>query len=164
MWKSQQDRWGLQSLPLPTFISSAHPCMWDSVCCRLTQGLSITPLTQSLKFPLLWYVGLFWRYCEIAEVTSEVSHCFTAVDLLFCNIVCLCKQLGEDKWLPRIQPPTLNERCYIMPTLATRWGEAWPVNTGLCTIQNAVKLIKDAVCIMFPFLHFSWYNVCLHFH
>lgn len=46
----EQDRWGLQSLPLPAFICSAHPCMWESVCSRLSQGLSITPFTQSWKF------------------------------------------------------------------------------------------------------------------
>lgn len=87
VWKSQQDRWGLQSLPLPTFICSAHPCMWESVCCRLSQGLSITPFTQSLKFPLLWYAGLPWSSRDPAEVIvvaySKVSHCFSAVGWLF---------------------------------------------------------------------------------
>lgn len=164
VWKSQQDRWGLQSLPLPTLICSAHPCMWESVCCRLTQGLSITPFTQGLKFPLLWYVGLPWSYCEPAEAIvvaySEVSHCVSAVGLLFGNIVCLCEQPGENKWLPRIQPPTLNERCYIIPTI-THWDEGWPVSTGLCTSQSVVKCIKFALNLEFVFCIYC--SVFLHF-
>lgn len=158
MWRSCQDRWGLQSLPLPTFICSAHPCLWESACCRLTHGLSISPFTQSLKFPLLWYVGLLWSYCEPAEVIgvaySEVNHCCSAVALLFRNIVCVCEQPGEDKWLPRIQPPTLNERCYIMPTI-THWDAVWPVSTGLhiskCSQMYEVCLLNDLECLRFVF-------------
>lgn len=148
--------------------------MWESVCCRLSQGLSITPFTQSWKFPLLWYVGLPWSYCESAEVSivaySEVSHCFSAEAFaFFSSIVCLCEQPGEDKWLPRIQPPTLNQRCYIIPTI-THWDEVWawrPENTGLCTFQTYSVCLwnyTELLQFLFSTKFFFTFSYLFHFY
>lgn len=145
VWKSHQDRWGLQSPPLPTFICSAHPCMWESVCCRLSQGLSITPFTQSSKFPLLWYVGLPWSYCEPAEVIlvaySKVSHCFSAVGLLFLQH-CLCMWAARGEQMAA-KNPTSHFKWEVLHNTHNHTLR-WSVACKYRSLHSVVKGIKFA--------------------